>query len=86
MARHNERDALYFVGASGKQLRYQTQEKSVANRYNGGVDRNHCNTRLGNENAEITGSGLARESIERVSQVPDEYHQHGQQSIIIDGL
>lgn len=86
VARHNERDALYFVGASGKHLRHQSQEKSVDNRHNGGVDRNHCNTRLVKENAKITGSGLARESIERVSQVPDEYHQHGQQSIIIDGL
>ena len=86
VARHNERDALYLIGASEKQMRRQPQEKSVANRHNGGVGRKHCNTRLEKENAEITGSGLARESIERVSQIPDEYHQHGQQSIIIDGL
>ena len=85
IARHNERDALYFVGTSAKKLRYQPQKESVANRHNGGVGRKHCNTRLGKENAEITGSGLVRESIERVSQVPDEYHQLDQQSIIIDG-
>ena len=37
--RHNERDAQYFVGASEKHLRYQPQEETVANRYNGGVGR-----------------------------------------------
>ena len=79
-ARRNERDALYFVGAQEKQLRHQSQDESVANRHNGGVGRNHCNTRLGSktkENAKITGSGLVRESIERVSQVPDECHPVG---------
>ena len=86
MARHNERDALYFVGASEKQLRHQPQDESVANRHNGGVGRKHCNIRLGNENAEITGSGLVRESIERVSQVPNEYHISGHQPIVLDGL
>ena len=86
MARHNERDALYFVGASEKQLRHQPQDESAANRHNGGVGRKHCNIRLGNENAEITGSGLVRESIERVSQVPDECHISGHQPIVLDGL
>lgn len=86
IARHKERDALYFVGASQKQLRRQPQDKSVANRHNGGVGRKHCNIRLGNENAEITGSGLVRESIERVSQVPDECHLSGNHPIILDGL
>ena len=87
--RYNERDAQYFVGASEKHLRHQPQEETVANRHNGGVGRKHCNTRLGSktkENAKITGSGLVRESIERVSQVPDEYHPVGNQSIILDGL
>ena len=85
-ARHNERDAQYFVGAQEKQLRHQPQDESVANRHNGGVGRKHCNTRLEGENAKITGSGLVRESIERVSQVPDEYHPIGDQPIILDGL
>ncbi len=88
-ARHNERDALYFVGASEKQLRRQPQEETVANRHNGGVDRKHCNTRLGSrtkENAKITGSGLVRESIERVSQVPYECYHNESQPIILDGL
>jgi hypothetical protein len=85
IARHNERDALYYVGASKKQRRRNPQEKSVANRHNGGVGRKHCNNSLGNENAEITGSGLARESIERVSQVPDEYHLFGFTPIVLDG-
>ena len=88
-ARHNERDALYFVGAQEKQLRHQPQDESVANRHNGGVGRKHCNTRLGSktkENAKITGSGFVRESIERVSQVPDECHPVGDQPIILDGL
>ncbi len=88
-ARHNERDALYFVGASEKRLRHQPQDESVANRHNGGVGRKHCNTRLGSktkENAKITGSGLVRESIERVSQVPDECHPVDIQPIILDGL
>ena len=87
--RHNERDAQYFVGASEKQLRHQPQEETVANRHNGGVGRKHCNTRLGSktkENAKITGSGLVRESIERVSQVPDEYHLSEPHPIILDGL
>lgn len=89
VARRNERDAQYFVGASEKQLRHQPQDESVANRHNGGVGRKHCNTRLGSnsqENAEITGSGLVRESIERVSQVPDECHPSGHHPIILDGL
>lgn len=85
-ARHNERDALYFVGASEKHLRRKPKEETVANRHNGGVDRKHCNTRLGSENAEITGSGLVRESIERVSQVPDEYHHFAGNPIVLDGL
>lgn len=87
--RHNERDAQYFIGTSQKHLRYQPQEETVANRHNGGVGRKHCNTRLRSrtqENAKITGSGSVRESIERVSQVPDEYHPVGNQSIILDGL
>ena len=87
--RHNERDAQYFVGAFGKHLRYQPHKDTVANRHNGGVGRKHCNTRLGSmttENAKITGSGLVRESIERVSQVPDEYHLSEPHSIILDGL
>ena len=84
-ARHNERDALYFVGASIKQQRCQPQEETVANHHNSGVGRKHCNTRYG-ENAKITGSGLVRESIERVSQVPDEYHPVGYHPIIQDGL
>lgn len=75
--RHNERDALYYLGATGKNLRYQTQKKeSAVNRHNGGVGRNHCNIRKGSENAEITGSGLVCESIARVSQVLDEYYHH----------
>ncbi len=86
VVRHNERDALYFAGASEKHLRHQPQDESVANRHNGGVGRKHCNTRIGSENAEITGSGLVRESIERVSQVPDEYHPVDTNSIILDGL
>ena len=88
-ARRKERDALYFVGASEKQLRHQPQDESVANRHNGGVGRKHCNTRLGSstkENAKITGSGLVRESIERVSQVPDECHISGHHPIVLDGL
>lgn len=85
-ARHKERDALYFVGVSEKQMRRQPQEESVANRHNGGVDRKHCNTSLGSENAEITGSGLARESIARVPQVPDECHHFGCDPIVLDGL
>lgn len=83
VVRHNERDALYFVGASEKHLRHQPLDESVANRHNGGVGRKHCNTRLGSENAEITGSGLVRESIERVSQVPDGCHISGQQPIVL---
>ncbi len=86
MARHNERDAQYFVGASEKHLRYQPQEESVVNHHNGGVGRKYCNTSLGSENAEITGSGLVRESIERVSQIPDEYHPFANEPIILDGL
>ena len=89
VARHNERDAQYFVGASKKILRLQPQKDTAANRHNGGVDRKNCNTCLGSktkENAEITGSGLVRESIERVSQVPDEYHPVDTNSIILDGL
>ena len=85
-ARHAERDALYFVGAQEKQLRHLPQDESVANRHNGGVGRKHCNTRLGGENAKITGSGLVRESIERVSQVPDECHPVDNQPIFLDGL
>ena len=85
-ARRKERDALYYVGASKKQMRRQPQEESVANCHNGGVGRKHCNTSLGNENAEITGSGLARESIERISQVPDECHHFGCDPIVLDGL
>ena len=88
-ARHAERDALYFIGAQEKQLRHQPQDESVANRHNGGVGRKHCNTRLGSrskENAKITGSGLVRESIARVSQVPDECHPVGDHPIILDGL
>ena len=88
-ARRNERDALYFVGAAEKQLRRKPQEETVANRHNGGVGRKHCNTRLGSsikENAKITGSGLVRESIERISQVPNEYHHAGSHPIILDGL
>ena len=85
-ARHKERDALYFVGASEKQMRRQPQEESVANRHNGGVGRKHCNTSLGGGNAKITGNGLARESIERVSQVPDERHLSGCVPISLDGL
>ena len=86
-ARHNERDAQYFIGASEKRLRYQPQDESVANRHNGGVGRNHSNTHLGStENAKITGSGHVRESIERVSQVPDEYHPSEPHAIILDGL
>ena len=85
-SRLGERDALYFVGAQEKQLRHQPQDESVANRHNGGVGRKHCNTRLGGENAKITGSGLVRESIERVSQVPDECHPVDNQPIILDGL
>ena len=85
-ARQEERDALYFVGASEKQLRRQPQEESAANHHNGGVGRKHCNTSVGCENAEITGSGLVRESIERVSQVPDECHLIGRDPIVLDGL
>lgn len=86
IARCKERDALYFVGAFKKQMRRQPQEESVANRHNGGVGRKYCNTSLVNENAKITGSGLARESIERVSQVPDECHPFGCDPIVLDGL
>lgn len=85
-ARHKERDALYFVGASEKQMRRQPQEESVANRHNGGVDRKNCNTSLGSGNAKITGNGLVRESIERVSQVPDDRHLSGCVPIALDGL
>ena len=85
-ARHNEQDALYFVGASEKHLRHQTQKESVDNRHNGGVGRKHCNTSLGSENAEITGSGYARESIARVSQIPDKYHPFAGNPIALDGL
>ena len=84
-ARRNERDALYFVGAFAKELRYATQEETVANRHNGGVGRKHCNT-LCTENAKITGSGLVRESIERVSEAPEECYHAGYQPIILDGL
>lgn len=85
--RQKERDALYFVGTLAKQLRHQPQEETVANRHNGGVDRKHCNTHLGSkENAKITGSGPVRESIERVSQVPDDSHLASNQPIILDGL
>ena len=83
--RHQERDALYFVGASEKHLRHKIQKESVDNRHNGGVGRKDCNTSLGSENAEITGNGLVRESIARVSQVPDEYHPFAD-PIILDGL
>lgn len=83
---HQERDALYFMGASEKHLRHQTQKESVDNRHNGGVGRKYCNTSLGSENAEITGSGLVRESIERTSQVPDECHPFAGNPIILDGL
>ena len=84
--RHNERDALYFLGTSDKHLRREPQEESAANRHNGGVGRKHCNTSLGSENTEITGSGNTRESIERVSAVPDEYHPFVSDSIVLDGL
>ena len=84
-ARQKEKDALYFVGASEKQLRHQPQEESAANHHNGGVGRNHCNIRKGSENAEITGSGLVRESIARVSQVPDEYYPGSNLPIVLDG-
>ena len=84
-ARRNERDALYFVGAFAKELRHAPQEETVANRHNGGVGRKHCNT-LCTENAKITGSGLVRESIERVSEAPEECHHAGHQPIILDGL
>lgn len=80
--RHYERDALYFVGASEKHLSNQTQKESVDNRHNGGVGRKYCNIYLGSENAEITGSGHVRESIERVSQVPDECHPFANNSIV----
>ena len=83
-ARRNERDALYFVGAFAKELRHEPQEETVANRHNGGVGRKHCNT-LCTENAKITG-GLVRESIERVSEAPEECHHVGNQPIILDGL
>ena len=86
VARHNERDALYFVGASEKHLRHQPQDEPVANHHNGGVGRKHCNTWIGSENAEITDSGLVRESIERVSQVLDECHIFSHQPIVLDGL
>ena len=87
-ARLGEHDALYFVGAQEKQLRHQPQEESVANRHNGGVGRKHCNmsVKCAKGNAKITGSGLVRESIERVSQVPDEYHIFSHQPIVLDGL
>lgn len=75
-ARHNERDALYFVGAFAKKLRHRPQEETVANRHNGGVGRKYCNT-LCTENAKITGSGLVRESIERVSEAPEECYHAG---------
>jgi len=84
--RYNERDALYYVGAYKKQLRRQPQKESVANRHNGGVGRKHCNTSLGSENAKITGNGFVRESIERVSQVPDECHLFVSDPIVLDGL
>lgn len=84
-ARRNERDALYFVGAFAKELRHNPQEETVANRHNGGVGRKHCNT-LCTGNAKITGSGLVRESIERVSEAPEECYHAGQQHIILDGL
>ena len=80
--RHNERDALYFLGTSDKHLRRKPQ----VNRHNGGVGRKHCNTSLGSENAEITVSGHVRESIARVSQVPDEYHPFADNPIVLDGL
>lgn len=83
--RHNERDALYFVGAFAKELRHEPQEETVANRHNGGVGRKHCNT-LCTENAKITGSGLVRESIERVSEAPEECYHSDHQPIILDGL
>lgn len=92
--RQNERDAQYFVGALKKHLQHQPQEKKRSrrddyvsqNRHIGGVKRPDCNTRWGRENAEITGNGLVRESIERVPQVPDKYHPIGHQSIVLDGL
>lgn len=83
--RRNERDALYFVGAFAKELRHNPQEETVANRHNGGVGRKHCNT-LCTENAKITGSGLVRESIERVSEAPEECYHSDHQPIILDGL
>lgn len=85
-ARRNERDALFFVGAFVKELRRESQEETTANRHNGGVGRNHCNTCLGTENAKITGSGLVCESVERISRVPNESHHAGDQPIILDGL
>ena len=84
--RHYERDALFFVGVSNKHLRCQPQEETVANRHNGGVGRKDCNISLGSENAEITGNGLIRESIARVSQVPDECHPFAGKPIVLDGL
>ena len=84
--RKKDRDALYYIGAYEKHLRYQPQEKSVVNRHNGGVGRKHCNTSLEGENAEITGSGVVRESIARVSQLPDECHPYVANSIVLDGL
>lgn len=86
VARQNNRDALHFVGAYEKKQRRQPQKDSVANHHNGGVDRNNCNISSGSENAEITGSGLIRESIERVSQVPDECHPFVCDPIVLDGL
>jgi len=84
-ARRNERDALYFVGAFAKELRHSPQEETVANRHNGGVGRKHSNT-LCTENAKITGSGLVRESIERVAEAPEECYHFDCQPIILDGL
>ncbi|MBP3213569.1 MAG: hypothetical protein J6M19_01825 [Bacteroidaceae bacterium] len=84
----NEREAQYFVGEFVKHLRHQPQEETVVNRHNGGVGRKHCNMSeyRYRENAKITGSGLVRESIERVSLESDENHPIVPHPIILDGL
>ncbi len=81
-ARQNERDAQYFIGASRKRQKSLSKNESAANHHNSGVGRKHCNNHLENENAKITGSGLIRESIERVSQIPDECHTFGNHHIV----
>lgn len=84
--RQKERDVAYFVGASNKTLKYST-----VNRHNGGVGRVHCNHQAG-KSRNVANAGTKSstkkncESLESVSEVPNEYHHSDHQHLTLDGL